>query len=528
MAKNINFDLDARKKMEAGLNKLADTVKGTIGPKGRNVIIDFGINMPFVINDGVSIAKSIDFPDPYENMGAKLIKEVATQTNKAAGDGTTTATVLAQSMVNDGMKNLASGANPIVLRKGMHKAEEVAVKALEAMSQPVNGREQISKVATISAGLDEVGDMIADAIEKVGPTGAINIENSKTMKTEIALVEGMRLRRGIMSIYMCDDMATNSVTLHNPLIMMTDRKINNIQEILHVLNGARQMKRELLIVADEIAPEAMSTIIANTVRGIIKVAAIKAPSFGQNKIDKLEDMAILTGGQALLMDTGMPISMFTLDMLGAAETIKITKEETTIIGGKGDAEQLEKRILQLENQYKDAQVESDKDRFQERLSSLGAGVAVIKVGAASETEIQEMRYRVEDALNATRAAIEEGIVCGGGSAYIHVQNEVKALIDTLEGDEKTGAEIIYRALEKPLFTIAENAGLEGSVIVNKVRASEDGVGFDALHEEYVNMIEAGIIDPVKVSKHALMNAVSIASTFLTTEASIADIVPEKK
>lgn len=528
MAKNINFDLDARKKMEEGLNKLADTVKSTIGPKGRNVVIDFGINMPFVINDGVSIAKSIDFADPYENMGAKLIKEVAKQTNQTAGDGTTTATVLAQSMVNDGMKNLAAGANPIVLRKGMKKAEAAAVKALDAMSKPVESRAQIEKVAAISAGMEEVGGMIADAIEKVGPTGAVNIENSKTMKTEIALVEGMRLRRGIMSIYMCDDMATNSVTLNNPAILMTDRKITNIQEILHILNGVRQMGRELLIIADDIEGEALSTLIMNSVRGVLKVAAIKAPSFGQNKIDKLEDIAVLTGGQAILMDTGMPLSMMTLDMLGSAKTIKISKEETTIIGGNGDKELLQKKLDQLEYQLKHAELESDRDKFQERISSLGAGVAVIRVGAASETEMQEMRYRVEDALNATRAAIEEGIVCGGGAAYIHVQKDVKELADSLEGDEKTGAEIILKALETPLTTIADNAGLEGAVIVNKVRNSEVGVGFDALKEDYVNMIEAGIIDPVKVSKHALMNAVSIASTFLTTEASIADIVPEKK
>lgn len=523
MAKDISFDIDARKKMEAGVNKLADTVKVTIGPKGRNVVLDQSFGSPLITNDGVTIAREIELEDCYENMGAQLVKEVATKTNDVAGDGTTTATILAQALVNEGMKNIAAGANPIILRKGMKKACETAIDSLEEMSQPVCGKEHIAKVAAISAGNEEVGGMIADAIEKVGDNGVITIEESKTMQTEIAVVEGMQFDHGYLSGYMCDDKEKMAANMENPYILITDKKVSNIQEILPILEQTSRMGRALLIIAEDVEGEALTTLIVNRLRGTLKVVAVKAPGYGDNRKAMLEDIAVLTGGQAILDDLGLKLKDTTLEMLGTAKSVKVTKETTTIVGGAGKKEDIEARIGSLKRQQADTSSEYDREKLSERAAKLSGGVAVIRVGAVTETEMKEAKYRMEDALNATRAAMAEGIIGGGGSAYIHAQKKVDELSGSLFGDEKTGAEIVAKALEAPLHAIAENAGLEGAVIINKVKESTPGTGFDVISERYVNMMEKGIIDPVRVTRNALANAVSVASTLLTTEAAVADI-----
>jgi chaperonin GroEL len=527
MAKNISFDIDARKKMETGVNKLADTVKVTIGPKGRNVVLEQSYGAPLITNDGVTIAKEIELEDRFENMGAQLVKEVATKTNDAAGDGTTTATVLAQSMINEGMKNIAAGANAIVLRKGMKRAAETAVEALEGMSQPVSGKDHIAKVAGISAGNEQVGEMIADAMEKVGENGVITIEESKTMHTEIDVVEGMQFDKGYLSSYMCDDKDKMCANMENPYILITDKKISNIKDILPILEQTAQSGSQLLIIADDVEGEALTTLIVNRLRGTLKVVAVKAPGYGDNRKEMLQDIAILTGGQAVLGDLGMELKDVTADMLGRAKSVKVTKDNTTIVDGSGESSAIQERIAGIKRQAAETTSDFDKDKLMDRVAKLGGGVAVIRIGAATETEMKEAKYRMEDALNATRAAVSEGIIAGGGSAYVHAQRSVKELAAQLEGDEKTGAEIVEKALEAPLRTIVENAGLEGAVIVNKVKASEVGTGFDAVKETYVDMMKEGIIDPVKVTKSALLNAVSVASTLLTTEAAVADIKEEK-
>ena len=523
MAKDISFDIDARKKMETGVNKLADTVKVTLGPKGRNVVLEQSYGAPVITNDGVTIAKDIELEDHYENMGAQLVKEVATKTNDIAGDGTTTATVLAQALVNQGMKNIAAGANPIILRKGMKKASDAVCEALEEMSQPVTGKDHIAKVAAISAGNEEVGEMIADAMEKVGENGVITIEEAKTMKTEIDVVEGMQFDNGYLSVYMCDDKDKMVANMENPYILMTDKKISNIQDILPILENIMREGKELLILAEDVEGEALTTLIVNRLRGTLKVVAVKAPGFGDNRKEMLQDIATLTGGQVIMDDLGMQLKDTTMDMLGRARSVKVTKENTTIVDGAGNKAGVEERIDSLRRQMADTTSDFDKEKLMDRIAKLGGGVAVIRVGAATETEMKEAKYRMEDAMNATKAAVSEGIISGGGSAYIHAQKKVHELAATLTGDEKTGAEIVATALEAPLYAIVENAGLEGSVVVNKVKESEDGIGFDAIHGTYVDMLKEGIIDPVKVTKHALANAVSVAATLLTTEAAVADI-----
>ena len=523
MAKSVCFDIDARKKMEAGVNQLADTVKVTLGPKGRNVVLDQSYGTPLITNDGVTIAKEIELEDRYENMGAQLVKEVATKTNDVAGDGTTTATVLAQALINEGMKNIAAGANPIILRKGMKKASDAAIEALDQMSRPVTGKDHIAKVAAISAGNEEVGKMIADAMEKVGENGVITIEESKTMATEINVVEGMEFDRGYLSAYMCDDKEKMVANMENPYILITDKKISNIKDILPLLEQTATGGKELLIIADDVEGEALTTLIVNRIRGTIKVVAVKAPGFGENRKDQLHDIAVLTGGEAVLNDLGMQLSDVTPDMLGRAKSVKVTKENTTIVGGAGTQEDIEERVAGLRRQAALIEFDYDREKITERIAKMAGGVAVIHIGAATETEMKEAKYRMEDALNATRAAVEEGIIAGGGSSYVHAQKAVEDLIATLTGEEKTGAEIVRKALEKPLAIIAENAGLDGAVIVNKVKEQEDGIGFDAISENYVDMLHAGIIDPVKVTKSALTNAVSISSTLLTTEAAVAEI-----
>ena len=523
MAKDISFDIDARKKMETGVNKLADTVKVTLGPKGRNVVLEQSYGAPLITNDGVTIAKDIELEDHYENMGAQLVKEVATKTNDIAGDGTTTATVLAQALVNQGMKNIAAGANPIILRKGMKKASDAVCEALEEMSQPVTGKDHIAKVAAISAGNEEVGEMIADAMEKVGENGVITIEEAKTMKTEIDVVEGMQFDNGYLSGYMCDDKEKMVANMENPYILMTDKKISNIQDILPILENIMREGKELLILAEDVEGEALTTLIVNRLRGTLKVVAVKAPGFGDNRKEMLQDIATLTGGQVIMDDLGMQLKDTTMDMLGRARSVKVTKENTTIVDGAGNKAGVEERIDSLRRQMADTTSDFDKEKLMDRIAKLGGGVAVIRVGAATETEMKEAKYRMEDAMNATKAAVSEGIISGGGSAYIHAQKKVHELAATLTGDEKTGAEIVATALEAPLYAIVENAGLEGSVVVNKVKESEDGIGFDAIHGTYVDMLKEGIIDPVKVTKHALANAVSVAATLLTTEAAMADI-----
>ena len=526
MAKNIIFGEEARKSLQTGVDKLANAVKVTLGPKGRNVVLDKKYGSPLITNDGVTIAKEIELEDAFENMGAQLVREVATKTNDVAGDGTTTATVLAQAMINEGMKNLAAGANPIVLRKGMKKATEVAVEAIKGMSSKVNGKEQIARVAAISAGDDAVGEMVADAMEKVSNDGVITIEESRSMQTELDLVEGMQFDRGYISAYMCTDMDKMEAVLESPYILITDKKISNIQDILPILEQIVQSGAKLLIVAEDIEGEALTTLIVNKLRGTFQVVAVKAPGYGDRRKEMLKDIAILTGGMVISEELGLELKDASLDMLGRAKSVKVQKENTVIVDGAGAKAEIEARVNQIRGQIEVTTSEFDKEKLQERLAKLAGGVAVIRVGAATETEMKEGKLRMEDALNATRAAVEEGIVSGGGSAYIHASKEVAKYAATLEGDEKTGANIILKALEAPLFCIAQNAGLEGSVIVNKVKESEVGYGFDAYKEEYVNMVEAGILDPAKVTRSALQNATSVASTLLTTESVVANIKEE--
>jgi len=523
MAKEIKYGAEARQALEAGVNKLADTVRVTLGPKGRNVVLDKSYGAPLITNDGVTIAKEIELEDAFENMGAQLVKEVATKTNDAAGDGTTTATVLAQAMINEGSKNLAAGANPIVLRKGMKKATDKAVEAIKEMSQKVNGSEHIARVAAISAGDDQVGEMVAKAMETVSGDGVITIEESKTMETELELVKGMQFDRGYISAYMATDMDKMEAVLDDPFILVTDKKISNIQEILPLLEQVVQAGAKLLIVAEDVEGEALTTLIVNKLRGTFNVVAVKAPGYGDRRKQMLEDIAILTGGQVISSELGLELKETTLDMLGHAKSVKVQKENTIIVDGEGDKAAVAARIAQIKGQIETTTSDFDKEKLQERLAKLSGGVAVIRVGAATEVEMKEAKLRMEDALAATRAAVEEGIICGGGSAYIHATKKVKELADTLSGDEKTGANIVLKAMEAPLFHIAYNAGLEGAVIINKVRESEVGVGFDAYNEEYVDMVKAGILDPAKVTRTALQNATSVASTFLTTESAVASI-----
>ena len=526
MAKEIKYGSEARTALAAGVDKLANTVKVTLGPKGRNVVLDKQYGAPLITNDGVTIAKEIELEDAFENMGAQLVKEVATKTNDVAGDGTTTATVLAQAMIQAGMKNLAAGANPIILRKGMKKATQAAVDAIAAMSSKVNGKHQMARVAAISAGDDEVGNMVADAMEKVSNDGVITIEESKTMKTELDLVEGMQFDRGYISAYMATDMEKMEAVLDDPYILITDKKISNIQEILPLLEQIVQSGKKLLIIAEDIEGEALTTLILNKLRGTFQVVGVKAPGYGDRRKEMLKDIAILTGGEVISEELGLELKDTQISQLGRAKSVKVKKENTVIVDGMGDKKEIENRIAQIKATIEVTTSEFDKEKLQERLANLAGGVAVIRVGAATETEMKEAKLRMEDALNATRAAVEEGIVAGGGSAYIHASKEVAKLVDTLEGDEKTGASVILKALEAPLHQIAANAGLEGAVIINKVRESEVGVGFDAYNEKYVNMVEEGILDPAKVTRSALQNATSVASTFLTTESCVANIKEE--
>ena len=523
MAKEIKYGAEARAALEAGVDKLANTVRVTLGPKGRNVALDKSYGAPLITNDGVTIAKEIELEDAFENMGAQLVKEVATKTNDVAGDGTTTATVLAQAMIGAGMSNLAAGANPIILRKGMQKATECAVDSIQKMSQKVNGKNHIARVAAISAASDEVGQMVADAMEKVSNDGVITIEESKTMKTELDLVEGMQFDRGYLSAYMCTDMDKMEANLDDPYILITDKKISNIQDILPLLEQIVQSGARLLIIAEDIEGEALTTLIVNKLRGTFNVVAVKAPGYGDRRKAMLEDIAILTGGQVISSDLGLELKDTTMDMLGRAKSVKVQKENTVIVDGAGDKDKIQGRIKQIRGQIEETTSEFDKEKLQERLAKMAGGVAVIRVGAATETEMKEAKLRMEDALNATRAAVEEGIIAGGGSAYIHASKKVAELADTLEGDEKTGAKVILKALEAPLYYIAANAGLEGAVIINKVKESAAGTGFNAATEEYVDMVESGILDPVKVTRSALQNATSVASTLLTTESAVANI-----
>ena len=523
MAKDLKMGTDARVSLAEGVNKLADTVKITLGPKGRNVVLDKSYGAPTITNDGVTIAKEIELEDEFENMGAQLIREAASKTNDVAGDGTTTATVLAQAMINEGMKNLAAGANPIVLRKGMKKAMDAAVNSIKKMSTKVKGKEDIEKVATISSGDPEVGKMIADAMEKVSKDGVITIEESKTMQTELDLVEGMQFDRGYVSAYMCNDTEKMVANLEDPYILITDKKISNIQDILPLLEQIVKMGAKLLIIAEDVEGEALTTLIVNKLRGTFDVVAVKAPGYGDRRKAMLQDIAILTGGQVISSDLGLELKDTTLEQLGRAKSVKVEKENTTIVDGEGNKDDLHDRIEQIKKQIEDTKSDFDREKLQERLAKLSGGVGVIRVGAATETEMKEAKYRMEDALNATKAAVEEGVIFGGGSAYIHAQKAVEEEIQDLSGDEKTGARIVLKALEAPLYNIAANAGLDGSVIVNKVKESKEGVGFDAYTEEYVDMMEDGVLDPVKVTRSALQNATSVASTFLTTEAAVANI-----
>ena len=523
MAKEIKYGAEARRALEEGVNKLADTVRVTIGPKGRNVVLDKSFGAPLITNDGVTIAKEIELEDRFENMGAQLIKEVASKTNDVAGDGTTTATVLAQAMVHEGMKNLEAGANPIILRKGMKKATDVAVEAIAKMSSKVKDKDQIAKVAAISAGDAEVGQMVADAMEKVSNDGVITIEESKTMKTELDLVEGMQFDRGYVSAYMATDMDKMEANLDDPYILITDKKISNIQEILPLLEQIVQAGARLLIIAEDIEGEALTTLIVNKLRGTFNVVAVKAPGYGDRRKEMLKDIATLTGGQVISEELGMELKDTTMDQLGRAKSVKVQKENTVIVDGMGDKNAIADRVAQIKAQIEETTSDFDREKLQERLAKLAGGVAVIRVGAATETEMKEAKLRMEDALNATRAAVEEGIISGGGSAYIHASKAVAKAIEELEGDEKTGAKVVLKALESPLFHISANAGLEGAVIINKVRESEVGTGFDALTEQYVDMVENGILDPAKVTRSALQNATSVASTLLTTESVVADI-----
>ena len=526
MAKEIKYGVEARKALEAGVNKLADTVRVTIGPKGRNVVLDKSFGAPLITNDGVTIAKEIELEDPFENMGAQLLKEVATKTNDVAGDGTTTATVLAQAMVNEGMKNLAAGANPIVLRKGMKKATDEAVKAIAEMSEPISSKDQIARVAAISAASDEVGEMVADAMEKVTNDGVITIEESKTMKTELDLVEGMQFDRGYISAYMCTDMEKMEATLDEPYILITDKKIANINDILPLLEQIVKTGAKLLIIAEDIEGEALTTLIVNKLRGTFSVVGVKAPGYGDRRKEMLKDIAILTGGTVISDELGLDLKDATMEQLGRAKSVKVQKENTIIVDGLGDKKAIADRVAQIKGQIEETKSDFDREKLQERLAKLAGGVAVIRVGAATETEMKEAKLRMEDALAATKAAVEEGIIAGGGSAYVHAAEKVAALVNGMEGDEKTGGKIILKALEAPLFHIVSNAGLEGAVIVNKVKELPVGQGFDAYNEEFVDMIKAGILDPAKVTRSALQNATSVASTLLTTESVVANIKEE--
>lgn len=526
MAKEIKYGVDARKALEAGVNKLADTVRVTLGPKGRNVVLDKSFGTPLITNDGVTIAKEIELEDAFENMGAQILKEVATKTNDVAGDGTTTATVLAQAMINEGMKNLAAGANPIILRKGMKKATDEAVKAIAEMSQPISGKAQIARVAAISASSDEVGEMVADAMEKVTGDGVITIEESKTMKTELDLVEGMQFDRGYISAYMCTDMEKMEAVLDDPYILITDKKISNINDILPLLEQIVKTGAKLLIIAEDIEGEALTTLIVNKLRGTFSVVGVKAPGYGDRRKEMLKDIAILTGGTVISEELGLDLKDATMEELGRAKSVKVQKENTIIVDGLGDKEEIVNRIGQIKGQIEETKSDFDREKLQERLAKLSGGVAVIRVGAATETEMKEAKLRMEDALAATKAAVEEGIIAGGGSAYVHAAEKVAAVVSGLEGDEKTGGNIILKALEAPLYHIVANAGLEGSVIVNKVKEMATGMGFDAYKEEYVDMVEAGILDPAKVTRSALQNATSVASTLLTTESVVANIKEE--
>lgn len=523
MAKEIKFGTEARKALEAGVNQLADTVSVTLGPKGRNVVLDKSYGAPLITNDGVTIAKEIELPDEFENMGAQLVKEAATKTNDVAGDGTTTATVLAQAMINEGMKNLAAGANPIILRKGMKKATECAVKAISKMSSPVKGKDHVQRIAAISAGDDEVGTLVADAMEKVSKDGVITVEESKTMKTELDLVEGMQFDRGYVSAYMCTDMDKMEAVLDNPYILITDKKLSNIQDILPLLEQIVQQGARLLIIAEDVEGEALTTLVINKLRGTFNVVAVKAPGYGDRRKEMLQDIAVLTGGQVISSEVGLELKDATLEQLGRAKSVKVQKENTIIVDGEGDSEAIQSRVAQIRSQIEETTSDFDREKLQERLAKLAGGVAVIRVGAATEAEMKENKLRMEDALAATKAAIEEGIIAGGGSAYIHASKDVEKLAASLEGDEKTGAKVVLKALEAPLFKIAANAGLEGAVIISKVKEGKAGFGFDALKEDYVDLVKAGILDPVKVTRSALQNATSVASTLLTTESLVADI-----
>ena len=526
MAKEIKYGVEARKALEAGVNKLADTVRVTIGPKGRNVVLDKSFGAPLITNDGVTIAKEIELEDPFENMGAQLLKEVATKTNDVAGDGTTTATVLAQAMVNEGMKNLAAGANPIVLRKGMKKATDEAVKAIAEMSEPISSKDQIARVAAISAASDEVGEMVADAMEKVTNDGVITIEESKTMKTELDLVEGMQFDRGYISAYMCTDMEKMEATLDDPYILITDKKIANINDILPLLEQIVKTGAKLLIIAEDIEGEALTTLIVNKLRGTFSVVGVKAPGYGDRRKEMLKDIAILTGGTVISDELGLDLKEAKMEQLGRAKAVKVQKENTIIVDGLGDKKEIADRVAQIKGQIEETKSDFDREKLQERLAKLAGGVAVIRVGAATETEMKEAKLRMEDALAATKAAVEEGIIAGGGSAYVHAAEKVAAVVNEMEGDEKTGGKIILKALEAPLFHIVSNAGLEGAVIVNKVKELPVGQGFDAYNEIFVDMIKAGILDPAKVTRSALQNATSVASTLLTTESVVANIKEE--
>ena len=523
MAKELKHGTDARVALANGMNKLADTVKITLGPKGRNVVLDKSYGAPIITNDGVTIAKEIELEDGFENMGAQLVKQVAEKTNDVAGDGTTTATVLAQAMINEGMKNLAAGANPIVLRKGMKKATDAAVEAIKSMATPVNGKNHIEKIATVSSGSEEVGKMIADAMEKVSKDGVITIEESKTMQNELELVEGMQFDRRYVSAYMANDTEKMEANLEDPYILITDKKISNIQDLLPLLNEVVKAGKPLLIIAEDVDGEALTTLIVNNLRGTFNVVAVKAPGYGDRRKAMLQDIAILTGGQVISSEIGLELKDTTLEQLGHAKSVKVGKEKTVIVDGEGDKKDIADRVAQIKKEIADTKSDFDKEKLQERLAKLAGGVAVIRVGAATETEMKEEKYRMEDALNATRAAVEEGVIFGGGSAYIHSIKKVEEATKDLEGDEKTGAKIVLKALEAPLYQIAVNAGLDGSVIVNKVKESKVGVGFDAYKEEYVDMIADGILDPAKVTRSALQNATSVASSFLTTEAAVSTI-----
>ena len=523
MAKEMKYGVEARKALAAGVDAVANTVKVTLGPKGRNVVLDKSFGSPLITNDGVSIAKEIDLKDPYENMGAQLVREVASKTNDVAGDGTTTATVLAQAIVTEGLKNLEAGANPIILRKGIKKAVEAAVESIQKQSSKVKGKDQIAKVAGISAGDSAVGEMVADAMEKVSKDGVITIEESKTMQTELDLVEGMEFDRGYISAYMSTDMEKMEANLDDPYILITDKKISNIQDILPLLEQVVKTGAKLLIIAEDIEGEALTTLIVNKLRGTFNVVAVKAPGYGDRRKEMLKDIAILTGGEVISEEVGLDLKDATIEQCGRAKSVKVSKDKTTLVEGLGKKKEISDRIAQIRGQIEATTSDFDKEKLQERLAKLSGGVAVIRVGAATETEMKEAKLRMEDALNATRAAVEEGVIAGGGSAYIHAQAAVEKVVDKLDGDEKTGAKIVLKALEAPMYTIAYNAGLEGAVIVNKVKESKQNFGFDAYKEEYVNMMDAGIIDPAKVARTALQNAASVAASLLTTESVVADI-----